>query len=80
MKRPRVSYRIRQLRDALVSVWALIVTGGPFIALAAAALVAAYWFVDPSPPRKLVMATGPEASDYARFGERYKQALARHDI
>ena len=80
MKRPRVSYRIRQLRDALVSVWALIVTGGPFIVLAVAALVAAYWIVDPSPPRKLVMATGPEASDYERFGERYKQILARHGI
>jgi TRAP-type uncharacterized transport system substrate-binding protein len=39
-----------------------------------------YHFLEPLPPKFLVMATGREGGSYTAFGERYKQALARNGI
>ena len=46
------------LRHTLLSFRDLLATFGPFIVLAAALLVLAYWILDPTPPRKVVLATG----------------------
>jgi TRAP-type uncharacterized transport system substrate-binding protein len=70
----------RLVRVALVSVRDLVLTAGPFIAIAVALLVAAYFVLDPTPPKRVVLATGPESSAYARFGERYAEELKRHGI
>ena len=43
-------------------------------------LVAAYWWLDPQPPRHVTLATGPAGSAYAEFGRRYAQALAAEGI
>jgi TRAP transporter TAXI family solute receptor len=42
--------------------------------------VVAYWLLDPAPPKKVVLATGPEQSAYAEFGKRYQQELKRYGI
>jgi TRAP-type uncharacterized transport system substrate-binding protein len=70
----------RVIRVALISARDLFVTAGPFILIAAALLVAAYVILDPTPPRRVVLATGPELTAYARFGEQYAAELKRYGI
>lgn len=78
---PSVARRARQtvhlwlesLRDMLASV-------GPVLLLAFALLAAAYWWLDPQPPRTVTLATGPAGSAYSEFGQRYVQALAKDGI
>lgn len=68
------------LRNTLLSVRDLLIAGGPFLLLAIALLAGAYWLLEPNPPRRVVLATGPEQSDYAEFGRRYAEAMRRHNI
>ena len=70
----------RIIRETLVGVRELALAWGPFILLGAALLVAAYWLLDPAPPKRVVLATGPERSAYDEFGKRYKAELARYGI
>jgi TRAP-type uncharacterized transport system substrate-binding protein len=70
----------RIVRVALVSIRDLVLTAGPFIFITVALLVAAYFVLDPAPPKRVVLATGPELSAYARFGERYVEELKRYGI
>jgi len=70
----------RIIRVALVSVRDLVMTAGPFILIALALLVAAYVVLDPTPPKRVVLATGPELGAYARFGALYADELKRHGI
>ncbi len=70
----------RPLRLALLAVRDLIVSIGPVAFLVAGLLVAAYWWLDPQPPRRVTLATGPAGSAYAGFGERYARALAADGI
>jgi TRAP-type uncharacterized transport system substrate-binding protein len=70
----------RLVRVALVSLRDLAVTAGPFILIAIALLIAAYFVLDPAPPRRVVLATGPESTAYAEFGKRYAAELARFGI
>src|SRR5262245_60991832 len=58
----------------------LMLTAGPFILIAVALLVAAYYVLDPTPPRRVVLATGPERSAYAVWGEAYAAELRRYGI
>ncbi len=43
-------------------------------------LWAGHKYLRPFPPDTLVMATGMEGGSYSRFGELYKEMLARHGI
>ena len=61
----------QKLRYTLLSVRDLVVSIGLFVALAAALLVLAYWWLDPNPPRRVLLATGPAQSAYATFGQGY---------
>jgi len=70
----------RLVRVALVSLRDLALTAGPFVLIALALLVAAYFVLDPAPPRRVVLATGAEGSAYAEFGKRYAAELARYGI
>ena len=58
----------------------MIVTAGPLLLLVAGLLVAAYWWLDPQPPKQVRLASGPEGSADAAFGARYAKALARDGI
>ncbi len=54
-----------------------------FLAGTGIALVAVIWLVSllhPLPPRRIVMATGPDDSSYAYYGKRYKILLAKAGI
>jgi len=74
----------RRLKQALqlwlLSVRDMLASAGPVLLLAIGLLVGAYWWLDPQPPRTVVLATGPAGSAYADFGQRYAQALAREGI
>ncbi|MGA7986188.1 MAG: TAXI family TRAP transporter solute-binding subunit [Burkholderiales bacterium] len=70
----------RLLRDTLISFRDLLATAGPLIVLTLALLAAAYVVLKPAPPRRVVLATGPEQSAYAEFGKRYAAELARYGI
>lgn len=70
----------RMLRNTLLSIRDLLVTAGPVLLLALLLLAGAYWLLDPTPPRRVVLATGPERSDTAEFGARYVKLLAREGI
>jgi TRAP-type uncharacterized transport system substrate-binding protein len=67
-------------RDARLSLRDLLITSGPFLLLAIALLTIAYWVLDPSPPRRVVLATGPAQGAYAEFGKRYAALLAADGI
>ena len=68
------------LRNTLLSLRDLAVTAGPFLLLAVALLLLAYWVLDPTPPRRVVLATGVDQGAYAEFGRRYAASLKRHGI
>ena len=70
----------RVVRETLVSVRDLAMAWGPFALIGVALIVAAYLLLDPTPPRRVVLATGPDGSGYAEFGKRYAQELGRHGI
>ena len=65
---------------SLVSLRELIISAGPFIVLTLVLLWLAYLILDPTPPAKVVMATGSEQGAYAEFGKRYATELARYGI
>ncbi len=70
----------RIIRTTLISVRDLIITAGPFVALTALLLVGAYYMLDPTPPKRVVLATGPDDSAYAAFGKSYAAELKRYGI
>jgi TRAP-type uncharacterized transport system substrate-binding protein len=70
----------RILKNAFLSLRDAALVAGPFVLLAVILLVIAYWLLDPTPPTRVVLATGPEQSAYEEFGKRYQQALARYGI
>jgi TRAP transporter TAXI family solute receptor len=51
-----------------------------FVVLGIALFFVGLHFVDPAPPRRIVMATGMEGGAYQEFGKRYQQALADDGI
>ena len=70
----------RVIRDTLISARELLVTAGPFLLLALVLLAGAYYFLKPAPPKRVVLATGPEQGAYEAFGKRYREELKRHGI
>ena len=70
----------RVLRDTLISARDLAVTVGPFVLITLVLLGAAYWVLDPAPPNRVVLATGPDQGAYAEFGKRYAELLKQRGI
>lgn len=68
-----IRYTLLSLRD----LWA---SAGPFIVLTVTLLVAAYWWLDPNPPKRVTLATGPAQSAYEEFGKRYAKILSGDGI
>lgn len=68
-----IRYTLLSLRD----LWA---SAGPFIVLTVTLLVVAYWWLDPNPPKRVTLATGPAQSAYEEFGKRYAKILAGDGI
>jgi TRAP-type uncharacterized transport system substrate-binding protein len=70
----------RAIRDTLISARELLLTSGPFIALALGLLAGAYFLLKPAPPKHVVLATASEQGAYAEFGLRYREELKRYGI
>lgn len=70
----------RVLRHTLISLRDLSMTAGPLVLLGIALLWVAYVTLDPTPPKKVVLATGSEQGAYAEFGKRYATELKRYGI
>jgi ABC-type nitrate/sulfonate/bicarbonate transport system substrate-binding protein len=70
----------KALQSFLLQLRELLLTTGPFVLLAALLLALAYQWLQPNPPRKVVLATGVPQGAYAEFGKRYAELLARHGI
>ncbi|MDP1741641.1 MAG: TAXI family TRAP transporter solute-binding subunit [Polaromonas sp.] len=70
----------KTIRYTLLSLRDLWVSAGPFIVVALTLLVAAYWWLDPNPPKRVTLATGPAQSAYEEFGKRYATLLAKDGI
>jgi TRAP transporter TAXI family solute receptor len=71
---------MNRLRHTLLSLRDMFATAGPLVVLAVALLALAYWLLDPTPPSRMTLATGPAQGAYAEFGERYARALKRRGI
>ena len=70
----------KALRYTLVSIRELLISAGPVALLALGLLVLAYVWLDPTPPKRVTLATGPAQSAYDEFGKRYQKALAANGI
>ena len=53
---------------------------GPALLLLGVAFLVAYQFIDPAPPKRIVLATGSANNAYYAFGLRYREILGRHGI
>ena len=58
----------------------LVISAGPFVVFTLVLLWLAYLILDPTPPTKVVLATGSDQGAYAEFGKRYATELARYGI
>ena len=70
----------RVIRNTLLYARDLLPIAVPLLLVALLLLAGAYVLLDPAPPRRVVLATGPEQSDYAEFGKRYAAELKRYGI
>ncbi len=68
-----IRYTLLSLRDLVISV-------APFVVLGVIPLVLAYQWLDPNPPKRVTLATGPAQSAYEEFGKRYAKILAEDGI
>ena len=67
--------------DSTLPAWRVFATTAlPFVLLAAALLALAYLWLDPTPPKRVVLATGVDQGAYSEFGKRYAALLAKHGI
>jgi TRAP transporter TAXI family solute receptor len=53
---------------------------GPALLVVVVGFVVAYQFVDPAPPKHIVIGTGAPDGAYFHFGERYRKILAREGV
>ena len=67
-------------RFSLFQTRELLLVGLPLLAVAFGAISLALHFVDPPPPRTLVMSAATSGSPYYRYAERYKATFARYGV
>ena len=71
---------MRGLRAKFVSLRALLATAWPILLVSAVALYVAYQFVEPAPPKRMIVSTGSEDGAYHAFAQRYAELLAHNGI
>ena len=71
---------ISRVRLILLPLRELLASVGPVVLVTLGLLALAYWWLAPNPPKRVVLATGPEQSAYDTFGQRYAESLARFGI
>lgn len=68
------------IRNTLFSAKDLLISFGPYVLGVLLILGFTFWKLDPFPPKTLIMATGPEGSDYAQFGQLYAEFFKAHGV
>ncbi len=71
---------LTSLRNTLLTARDLLLTVLPFLLIAAVLLIVAYQWLAPTPPKKIVLATGSQQGAYAEFGKRYADQLKAYGI
>lgn len=69
-----------KLRAGLLSLKDLLATAWPIVLITLIGLLVAYQFVEPAPPKKVVISTGSESGAYYSFAKRYAHILERSGI
>ena len=69
-----------KLKAGLLSLRDLFATAWWIFLIVAIGFVVAYQFVQPAPPKTIVITTGGESGAYYQFARRYAAILARHGI
>ena len=70
--------KLQETRKSLRSLWLRLWGGGCVIVIIG--FVAAWFFVKPAPPRKIVIAAGPRDGHYFAFAKQYADVLAESGI
>ena len=70
---PGFKARLLSLRDLFATAWWIILIVG-------IGFVVAFQFVEPAPPRTIVITTGGDSGAYYQFAQRYAAILARNGI
>jgi NMT1-like family len=70
----------KTIRYTLISIRDLLTSFGPFIVLGVMLLGAAYWWLNPNPPKTVTLATGPAQSAYDELGKKYVAYLKSNGI
>jgi len=69
-----------KIKAGLVSLRDLFATAWWIVLIAGIGFVVAYQFVEPAPPKKIVITTGGESGAYYQFAQRYATILARNGV
>lgn len=69
-----------KVRASLVSLRDLFATAWPIVLLVAIGFIVAFQFIQPAPPKRVVMVTGNDSGAYYAFGKKYAEILARSGI
>jgi TRAP transporter TAXI family solute receptor len=69
----RIKAGLLSLRDLLATAWWIVLLVGIGFAIA-------YQFVEPAPPKKIVISTGAESGAYYQFAQRYATILAKNGV
>ena len=68
------------IRNTLFSLRDLLVTLGPYVFIVILLLSLSYWWMNPTPPKRVILATGPAQSAYEVFGQQYAEWLKPYGI
>ena len=71
---------LTSLRNTLLTARELLFTVLPFLLIAAVLLIVAHQWLAPTPPKKVVLATGAAQGAYAEFGKRYADQMKPYGI
>ena len=69
----RLKAGLLSLRDLFATAWWIILVVG-------IGFVIAFQFVQPAPPKKIVISTGSESGAYYQFAKRYAAILAKNGV
>lgn len=69
----KIKAGLLSLRDLLATAWWIVLVAG-------IGFVIAYQFVEPAPPKSIVISTGGESGAYYQFAQRYAAILARNGV
>ena len=68
------------IRNTFFSARDLLIAFGPYVIAVLLMLGLSYWWMNPTPPKQVTLATGPDQSAYAEFGKQYADLLGSYGI